>query len=62
MQFKIIPAFLVFIGSYLPLSIILFIQNINENSIESDFCLNFSNICGLPTLQNPFLAYTKPNN
>ena len=58
MQFKIIPAFLVFIGSYLPLSIILFIQNINENSIESDFCLNFSNICGLPTLQNPFLAYS----
>ncbi|MDO4695935.1 MAG: hypothetical protein Q4A49_00140 [Neisseria sp.] len=55
MQFKLIPALLVFLGSYFPLAIILAIQDIKISSWNSDICINFHN-CHLPEFHNPWLS------
>ena len=38
MEFRLIPAIIVFLGSYLPLSIILLAQNFDYKSINSKIC------------------------
>ncbi|NMW31786.1 hypothetical protein HKD42_06915 [Altererythrobacter sp. RZ02] len=49
MEFRLIPALIVFLGSYLPLSIILLAQNFEYDSIGSSLCnpLN-SSACSIP--------------
>jgi len=55
MQFRLISAFLVFLGSYFPLAIILALQDIKEEYWELDFCWNFRN-CVLPSSNHPYLS------
>ena len=55
MQFRLIPALLVFLGSYFPLAIIMAIQDIKIFSWNSDICINFHE-CHLPEFHNPWLS------
>lgn len=55
MQFRLIPALLVFLGSYFPLALILALQDISNSSWSSDICTNWRS-CELPTFVNPFLS------
>lgn len=55
MQFKLIPALLVFLGSYFPLAVILAIQDIKTSSWNSGICTNFER-CYLPELNSPVLS------
>lgn len=55
MQFKLIPALLVFLGSYFPLAIILGIQDIKQSSWETGICFTLSN-CQLPKFGNPWIS------
>lgn len=55
MQFRLVPAFLVFLGSYFPLAVILALQDITEQSWEQEICRNWKN-CVLPTSNHPFLS------
>jgi len=53
MQFRIFPAFILFLGSYFPLSIILLIQDIDEKYWSNPICnvlhpSKFSQQCFLP--------------
>lgn len=57
MQFKVIPALLVFLGSYFPLALILFLQDISQESWSTSICTNWKS-CQLPTLKNPWLSCT----
>lgn len=56
MEFKLLPACLIFAGSYLPLSIILLFQNIEEKYIKSDFCIKINDNCEIPKLESPILS------
>lgn len=55
MQFKLLPALVLFLGSYFPLSVILLLQDVKETSWELPACLaaNFLTACELPELANP---------
>nr|WP_314059090.1 hypothetical protein [uncultured Neisseria sp.] len=55
MQFKLIPALLVFLGSYFPLAIILAIQDIKISSWDSNICINLDK-CHLPEFHNPWTS------
>lgn len=57
MQFRLIPAFLIFLGSYLPLAVILAVQDIAKESWDRGICTDFR-ACGLPELNNPVLSLT----
>ena len=53
MQFRVLTAIIVFLGSYLPLSLILLAQDFDFNAPSCGFCWPFtSNACALP-LGNP---------
>jgi hypothetical protein len=57
MQFRLISAFLIFIGSYFPLAIILAVQDIPLSWWSQSLC-DYSNIsrCQFIPFQNPWLA------
>lgn len=57
MQFRVLPAFIVFIGSYLPLALILAVQDIPVAWWQSSFC-NFSSLssCNFIPFMNPLLS------
>lgn len=55
MQFRFVPAFLVFLGSYFPLAVILALQDIKQESWELGFCWNFNN-CVLPSSNHPYFS------
>lgn len=59
MQFRIIPAFIIFLGSYLPLALILAIQDIPSNWWARPLC-NFTTIssCSFIPFAHPNLAFT----
>lgn len=49
MQFRLIPALIVFIGSYLPLSIILLAQNFRYSELNKNMCVpHTSASCTIP--------------
>ncbi|WP_312835135.1 hypothetical protein [Comamonas sp.] len=56
MKLKIIPSLFIFIGSYLPLSIILLIQDIDDHSWSSSFCWKNLSNCVAPSFKNPWLS------
>lgn len=55
MQFRLVPAFLVFLGSYFPLAIILGLQDIKQEFWEKELCHSWRN-CVLPTSNHPYLS------
>jgi hypothetical protein len=55
MQFRLIPAFLVFLGSYFPLAVILALQDIKQEYWGFDFCWSFRD-CILPSSNHPYLS------
>lgn len=56
MQFRVIPAFVVFLGSYLPLSLILLAQNFDYSFVDRPPCWRiWQDGCSLP-LKNPAFA------
>jgi hypothetical protein len=55
LQFRLIPAFLVFLGSYLPLAIILALQDVTEESWELGLCKDWEH-CVLPSSNHPYLS------
>ena len=52
MQVKLLPAVLLFLGSYFPLSVILLLQDISVDSWALNLCWHFT-ACQLPQLTNP---------
>lgn len=49
MQFRVIPALIVFVGSYLPLSLILLAQNYDYDAVSKPICLSiWTSECALP--------------
>ena len=54
MQVRILPAFVLFIGSYFPLSAVLLLQDVAESSWQLPLC-RWSTLatCSLPQLANP---------
>lgn len=57
MQYKIIPAFFIFLGSYLPLAVILAVQDI-PNEIWSNSICDFSDFknCKILVFENPVMV------
>ena len=55
MQFRLLPALLVFLGSYFPLSLILALQDITSESWRFGLCMNFKN-CTFPAMSHPILS------
>lgn len=54
MQMRLLPALVLFLGSYFPLSLILLIQNIKETSWQAPLCrIAEISSCYLPELANP---------
>lgn len=53
MTLKIIPALFLFLGSYLPLSIILLVHDIDDKTWNAGVCLSFPIGCNYPSLKNP---------
>ncbi|MFQ2277114.1 hypothetical protein [Aeromonas hydrophila] len=54
MQMRLLPALILFLGSYFPLSLILLIQNIKETSWQAPLCrIAEISSCYLPELTNP---------
>lgn len=51
MKIKVFPAILLFMASYFPLSLILLLQDVSEESWNKPFCTSFS-ACELPSLMN----------
>ena len=51
MKIKIFPAFLLFMASYFPLSLILLLQDVSEASWNRPFCRSLHD-CSLPELVN----------
>ena len=57
MHMRLIPALILFLGSYFPLSLILLIQDIKESSWKAPLCrLSAEYSCFLPELTNPWRA------
>lgn len=56
MNLKIIPALFLFVGSYLPLSIILLIQDIDDKTWMSGFCIDITSGCDFPKFKNPWFS------
>ncbi len=56
MQFRLFTALVVFIGSYLPLSLILLAQNFDFAAVSRQFCWPISeNLCALP-IKSPIFS------
>ncbi len=56
MQFRVLIALVIFLGSYLPLSLILLAQNYDFSLLNTPFCIQFwEATCSLP-FKNAFLA------
>jgi hypothetical protein len=57
MQFRVLSAFIIFIGSYLPLALILAVQDIPLSWWKKDFC-DFSEVtrCLFNPFENPYLS------
>lgn len=55
MQFRALPALLVFLGSYFPLTLILALQDIASESWGAGICKNIST-CQFPALNHPLLS------
>lgn len=55
MQFRLIPAFLVFLGSYFPLAVILALQDVTQESWELGLCRSWGH-CVLPSSNHPYLS------
>ncbi len=55
MQFRLVPAAFVFLGSYFPLAVILALQDIKQESWELENCWSFRN-CVLPSSNHPYLS------
>ncbi len=56
MQLRVFPAFVVFVGSYLPLTLILLVQNYEFDAVSRPLCLAFwTPGCSLP-FKNPEIA------
>ncbi len=61
MQFQLLPGFLIFLGSYLPLAIILAIQDIPESWWARPVCMPralLSRACDINPFANPGLSVT----
>lgn len=60
MQFKLIPAAVLFLGSYFPLSVILLMQDVKEEFWELPLCksVHFLSACKVPELANPGKSIT----
>lgn len=61
MQFHIVPGFLIFLGSYLPLAIILAMQDIPQSWWERPICDSrqfIADQCALIPFENPALSIT----
>ncbi|MCM5570497.1 hypothetical protein M6I34_08250 [Burkholderiaceae bacterium FT117] len=57
MQLRLLPALILFLGSYFPLSLILLIQDIKETSWQAPLCrITAASSCYLPELANPSRA------
>lgn len=55
MQFRLIPAVCVFLGSYFPLALILALQDVSPASWNAPVCTSLKS-CSLPTLSHPVLS------
>lgn len=55
MQFRILPAALVFLGSYFPLAIILALQDVSAESWGRGVCLDLRT-CSFPDFDHPWLS------
>lgn len=55
MQFRLIPAICVFLGSYFPLALILALQDVSPASWNNPVCTSLKS-CSLPTLSHPILS------
>jgi hypothetical protein len=55
MQFRLIPALLVFLGSYFPLAVILALQDIRAKDWQSGICRSLFQ-CSFPSLNHPYLS------
>lgn len=63
MKFKFYPAMALFIGSYFPLTLILWFRNIDERTWTRNICKsnelsNFSMNCFIPGPENPAIIYS----
>lgn len=56
MKFRILPAFLVFLGSYFPLALILALQDISHESWVADICTEWGGTCTFPSFNHPWLS------
>lgn len=55
MNFRLIPAFLIFLGSYFPLALILALQDIKQEYWQLGVCYEWRH-CVLPSMNNPFFS------
>ncbi|MCS4511442.1 hypothetical protein [Xylophilus ampelinus] len=55
MKFRIFPAFLVFLGSYFPLALILASQDISQKTWAGGICQKWGE-CNFPTFEHPWLS------
>lgn len=55
MQFRLLPALLVFLGSYFPLALILALQDVSQATWDAKICTEWSS-CSAPTLNHPWLS------
>lgn len=54
---RLIPALVLFLGSYFPLSLILLVQDIKQSSWDAPLCrISTEYLCVLPELTNPWEA------
>jgi hypothetical protein len=59
MQLRLIPAFILFLGSYFPLSVILILQDVSSQSWKSSVCRPWElRSCSFPMLDNPAKSLT----
>ena len=56
MKFKLFPAFLIFLGSYFPLAIILTLQDVTKESWDMPICKRWET-CVLPISNHPYLSF-----
>lgn len=55
MQFRLIPALLVFLGSYFPLALILALQDISPQTWAAGPCIDWK-LCTAPKFEHPWLS------
>ncbi|MEO4028732.1 hypothetical protein ABH313_11900 [Chromobacterium vaccinii] len=55
MQFRLVPALLVFLGSYFPLALILALQDVSQQAWAAGLCTDWS-MCTFPKFDHPWLS------